>query len=94
MAEDKNDDSGILELNYVLRVLFIVGFGCGILLMPFAAYRYIANSEIVNFLLAVIFTPLVNGLVVLLYGLIGYPLYLYLARRKKLGLFPARMRKS
>jgi len=91
---DQNDSRKpeVLKLGFVLRLTFLLGLGCGAILMPIPAFRYLMSGEIVNVVLVVVFSPLANGVIAALYGLVGYPLYRYLAGKGKLGVSRVELR--
>lgn len=75
-----------LPLSYVLRLCFVFGVTLGVIAIPFYTYEYVADLNVWKLILAVVLTPIANGLLVVVYGLIGYPAYVHLAKRKRLGL--------
>lgn len=53
----------------------MLGAGCGVVLIPFMAINYMSELDIGFAILILMFTPILNGLVMVLYGLLGYWLY-------------------
>src|SRR5713226_2474756 len=92
MNEKTGEVTGTLDFNYVLRLCFIFGFALGTVAMPFYAYQYLVNFDLAKFLLVVLFAPFANGIFILVYVLIGYPVYLYLSKRQKFGLHLIKIR--
>jgi hypothetical protein len=76
----------ILKFSFIATFLLIAGATGGFvaaIVYGLANIESVATSELI---LAVLLAPLFQALVVLLYGLLGYPVYVYLAKRGKLSL--------
>jgi hypothetical protein len=75
----------MIPLPYLLRVLFVLGLTGGLLsvFLFFVGGRATSALELI---LIILLAPLVQGFVLMLYGLVGYPLYTYLAARNMFGL--------
>lgn len=70
----------------MLKLCFWLGVALGAVASPWYAVTLAQSGEWLYALSAFILTPLANGLVVVLYGLVGYPVYLYLWKRRKFGM--------
>lgn len=83
MANHPASPSSILALNFVLRLFFVIGFAIGVVAVPFYVVGQMFSGAIapITLLLVIVATPFVNGLFAALAGLIGYPLYVFVAKR-------------
>lgn len=80
-------NNGALQLGYVLKLCFVSGFSLGLIAAPFYAYQYFLKLQFIDFLISILLIPIANGISVVICGLIGYPVYLYLVRCKKFGFY-------
>lgn len=69
----------------MLRLLFLFGMAGGVVSI-FAYVLFGGDVTPVNILLVIVLAPVFQGLLLMLYGLLGYPLYSYLAAKRKFGL--------
>jgi len=67
-----------------LRLCFVCGASLGIVAAPFYVWMY-GGEGILNAATVILLTPLVNGVLVAVYGLVGYPVYRYLWKTNRLG---------
>jgi len=83
MANALGSTPSVLALSFVLRLFFVVGFAIGIIAVPFYAIQQIYSAAFnpLALLAVIVAAPFVNGFFSAFAGLIGYPLYVFLARR-------------
>lgn len=86
MSNGENWLEDTLTIGSVVKIGFALGAGVGILMIPIMYFLYRSDLSATDILLIPLVAPLLNALTVSLYGLVGYPLYLYLARKRKFGL--------
>ena len=65
----------LMSLTAVSKQNFVLGAGCGMVLIPFLAIGYRDELDIWFVALILIGTPIVNGLVMVFYTFVGYWLY-------------------
>lgn len=94
MSDSENGFEEILTLRMVVKIGFALGAGVGIVMIPIMFFLYRSDLGATEILLMPLVAPLLNALTVALYGLVGYPLYLYLARKKKFGLHKLTIRQN
>jgi hypothetical protein len=65
--------------------MFLLGMAGGVASI-FGYLLFGRDVTATNIVLVAVFAPVFQGLLLMLYGFIGYPLYAYLAARHKFGL--------
>ena len=75
-----------VSLYLLLKLCFVFGVSLGIVASPVLVATYVRSGNLLDVILILVLAPLMNGLTVMIYGLAGYPAYLFFWRRKKFGL--------
>ena len=70
-----------MRFGAVLKLSFILGMGCGVVLIPVMAITYLPELGLLFGVAILLFTPLLNGLVTASYALLGYWLYLFFVKK-------------
>lgn len=70
-----NESRQPIPLITISKLTFLLGAGCGVILIPFMAIEYMRELNIWFLFMIILFTPIVNGVVMVFYALLGYWLY-------------------
>lgn len=70
----------------IVKLCMVFGVSLGFIAGPIYAISYFRSGDILHALMSIILAPLVNGVFGTGYGIVGYPAYLYLWRKKFLGM--------
>lgn len=70
-----------LDFSSLVPLFFVVGFGAGILFIPFSVVEFFEQDLLVG-IAAVVLTPLVNGLAAVAFLFCGFPIYALIARKR------------
>lgn len=74
-----------ISLMLAIKLGAIFGFSVGLVGVPYLFFSESYSGEIAATAVFLVLAPLANGMIGALYGLVGYPAYLFLWRRKRFG---------
>ena len=94
MSDSENIVEEVLTLRAVVKLGFVLGAGVGVLMIPIMYFLYRSDLGVIEILMMPLISPLLNALTVALYAFVGYPLYFYLARKKKFNLHKLLIRRE
>lgn len=77
--------SGLLDIGFYLKLFFISGAALGLLVTPFYGYKYLVEQNILYFVAVCLLIPIVNGIFVTIYGVVGYAAYRFMFKNNLLG---------
>ena len=70
-----------LDLASLVPLFFVVGFGAGILFIPLSLLEF-HGQGVIWIVAAIIFTPVVNGMASVIVLFCGFPIYVFIARKR------------
>ena len=83
MAE--NNVLGYVDAKNFLKICFLSGFVFGVIVGVAYSIPYFLDGRIGRGFMLVIAAPFANGVMLFLYGLLGYPVYRLLSKKRLVG---------